>query len=157
MDKIYGTTVRQDGLYKIGRKSYTLFYGLYTDDQGSNYEYRCSFDHKPTWDEVKAVLIETINAQTKEKILNGFTWNDMKVWLSEDNQRNFMMISDFGDDSFPLQVKINEESDGTPIYHTFANAAEFNEFSQQASQYVIETWIAGWNEKDQLDAATFGF
>jgi hypothetical protein len=155
MDKIYGTTVRQDGLYKVGRRAYMLFYGLYTDDKGSTYEYRHSFDHKPTWDEVKAVLIETINAQTKEKILNGFTWNDMKVWLSEDNQRNFMMINNYG--VYPLQMKINEAEDGSPIYHTFADANEFNDFSKLASQYVIETLYQGWTEKDQLDAATFGF
>lgn len=133
-----------------------LFYGLYTDERGSSYEYRYSFGHKPTWDEVKEVLIGTINAQTKDKILNGFTWNNMNVWLSEDNQRNFMMIANFGDDSYPLQVKINEAEDGAPIYYTFANAEEFKAFSKQASQYVIETLAAGWKEKDQLSAATFG-
>lgn len=77
MNKIYGTPVRQDGLQKVGRRTFTLFYGLYSDEHGGTYEYRYTFDHKPTWEEVEAVLVEAINEHTKETIINGFIWNGM--------------------------------------------------------------------------------
>jgi len=157
MEKIYGTSVRQDGLHKVGRRNYTLFYGLYTDDSRGNYEYRHTFDHKPTWEEVKAVLIEAINEHTKKTILNGFVWCGQRVWLSDENQRNFLMIEKLTEESYPLNVKINEDNNGEPIYYTFVSEEEFAAFSKLASQHVIDTWMAGWKEKDTLSSETFGF
>lgn len=157
MDKIYGTSVRQDGLREVGRRNFTLFYGLYTDERGATYEYRHTFDHKPTWEEVKAVLVEAINEHTKEVILNGFVWSGERVWLSDENQRNFIMIEKLTSENYPLNVKINEDADGEPIYYTFVSDEEFAAFSKLASQHVIDTWMAGWNEKDELNPETFGF
>lgn len=157
MNKIYGTPVRQDGLQKVGRRNFTLFYGLYTDERGGTYEYRHTFDHKPTWEEVEAVLIEAINEHTKEIIINGFRWNGMRVWLSNENQRNFMMMEKLTSEAYPRNVKINEDSDGKPIYYTFVSEEEFAAFSKLAAQHVNNTLAAGWNEKDNLTPATFGF
>lgn len=157
MEKIYGTTVRQDGLHKVGRRNFTLFYGLYTDEKGSNYEYRHVFDHKPGWDEVKGILVETINAHTKEQILTGFEWKGHRVWLSDENQRDFMMMEKLPWDVYPMDVKINEDEQGEPMYYQFASSEEFAEFSKLASQYVINTLQAGWAEKDSLNKETFGF
>lgn len=157
MDKIYGTSVRQDGLQQVGRKNFTLFYGLYTDEQGSTYEYRYSFDHRPTWNEVKEVLIEAINEHTQEVITNGFVWNDQRVWLSEENQRNFIMLEKLTSEEYPLTVKINEDTDGSPNYYTFVNEEEFVAFSRLCFQHVIDTLRTGWNEKDSLDPSIFGY
>lgn len=157
MDKVYGTSVRQDGLLKVGRRNFTLFYGLYTDKNGSTYEYRHVFDHQPTWEEVKAVLVAAINEHTKEEILNGYVWCGQHVWLSDENQRNFMMIEKLTEEQYPLNVKINEDSNGNPVYYTFVSEEEFAVFNKLASQHVINTWQTGWNEKDALDPATFGF
>lgn len=157
MDKIYGTSVRQDGLQQVGRRNFTLFYGLYTDERGSTYEFRHTFDHKPTWEEVKSVLVEAINEHTHETIINGFVWNDQRVWLSDENQRNFMMMEKLTNESFPLTVKINEDADGQPIYYTFVSEEEFAAFSKLGSQHVIDTWATGWKEKDNLCPSTFGF
>ena len=43
----------------------------------------------PTLEAVKRSIIEDINRHTDEKILKGFVWKNMNVWLSEENQRNF--------------------------------------------------------------------
>lgn len=156
MNKIYGTSVRQDGLRKVGRKNFTLFYGLYTDEHGGTYEYRHTFDHKPTWEEVKSMLVEAINEHTQETIINGFVWNDQRVWLSDENQRNFMMMEKQPNELYPLKVKINEDADGQPIYYTFVSEEEFASFSKLGSQHVLNTWMAGWREKDSLNPKTFG-
>lgn len=158
MEKIYGTPVRQDGLQRLGRRRhYMLFYGLYQDEHGGTYEYRHTFDHKPSWDEVKCILVEAINEHTRERILNGFEWNGEHVWLSDENQRNFMMMEKLGEDAYPLKVKINEDDVGEPIYYIFSNVKEFAEFSKQCSRHVKETLQSGWNEKDSLIAETYGY
>lgn len=157
MNKIYGTSVRQDGLQQVSRRNFTLFYGLYTDESGSAYEYRHTFCHKPTWEEVKAMLVDAINEHTKEAITHGFEWNGMRVWLSEENQRNYIMLEKLTSDAYPLKVKVNEDTDGHPIYYTFVNEEEFAAFSKLAFQHVIEILAAGWKEKDNLSPSTFGF
>lgn len=159
MNKIYGTSVRQDGLRHVGRRNFTLFYGLYTDERGGTYEYRCTFEHKPTWEEVKAALVEAINEHTKEIILNGFVWCGNRVWLSDENQRNFPMMEKLTAERYPLNVKINEDANGEPIYYTFVSEEEFSAFSKLAAEHVTDTLFAGWQEKDNLDnnKATFGY
>lgn len=155
MNKIYGTSVRQDGLRQVGRRNFTLFYGLYTDERGSTYEYRHTFDHKPSWNEVKAVLVEAINEHTKETILNGFVWRDQRVWLSEENQLNFAAIERSQSIPYPLTLKINEQVDGTPIYHTFENADEYSAFYQAIALFITETVQSGWSEKDSIEMNTY--
>ena len=86
MEKIYGTDKAQNGLIQVGRK-WIVFYGLYQDpDTGSNYEYRYTFKEKPTLAQVKEVIINQINADIDRKILCGFVWRDMPVWLSAENR-----------------------------------------------------------------------
>lgn len=157
MNKIYGTSVRQDGLQQVGRRNFMLFYGLYADEDGSAYEYRHVFDHKPTWDEVKEMLVETINEHTKETITHGFEWSGLRVWLSEENQRNYIMLEKLTSEAYPLKVKVNEDTNGKPVYYTFVNEEEFAAFSKLAFQHVIDTLAAGWKEKDSLNSSTFGF
>lgn len=159
MEKVFGTTVRQDGLQKVGRKNYTLFYGLYTDESGSTYEYRHTFDHEPTWEEVKAQLIEAINAETKDTIINGFEWEGQKIWLSEQVQMNLNSIegAKFPEGQYPIGIKVNEDAEGEAIYMTFNNAEEFSTFHQHACEHVVATLDAGWKEKKALKRADFGF
>ena len=49
MEKIYGTTQRQDGLQRIGKNKWLLYFGYYETEDG-NYEYRHTFSRKPTMD-----------------------------------------------------------------------------------------------------------
>lgn len=152
MEKIYGATDRQDGLYKIGRKKYQLIYGFGkdadTDETGFNY--RLTFDHKPTADEVRKAITSTIDAETEEKVITGFEYDGVRCWLSLTNQQNYSHILSNPSQEYPLELKLNEEEDGTPIYGTFATADEFKEFSRAASEYMINTVIAGWRKKDAV-------
>ena len=156
MEKIYGTKQRQDCLVCTGRSKWILFYGFGIDEKsGSGWEYRHTFDHKPTLSEVKELIVSAINRTTEEKIINGFVWNGKPIYLSSENQLNFAAIERSGNIPYPLTLKINEQEDGTPIYHTFENASDFVAFSQAASLYVIETVQSGWEEKDNVDWTVF--
>lgn len=159
MEKVFGTTVRQDGMQKVGRKNYTLFYGLYTNDSGSSYEYRHTFDHQPTWGEVKAQLIEAINEHTREEIINGFEWEGQKIWLSEQVQMNLHSIegAKFPEGQYPINIKVNEDEDGEAIDMAFDNAEAFSVFHKAACEHVVTTLNSGWNEKKALKKSDFGF
>lgn len=157
MEKIYGSTTRQDGLQKIGRRKYMVFYGLYTDERGAKYEYRQTYDHHPTWEEVRSSIVAAINEHTKERILTGMEWDEKRIWLSEENQRNFMMIENLTWSSFPLRVKINEDEYGDPIYLTFESPETFAIFSKAITQHVMGALTTGWEEKDGLKPETYGF
>lgn len=75
MEKIYGTKKRQDCLVRTGRSKWILFYGFGKDDENSEngWEYRHTFDHKPTLSEVKELVVSAINTATEEKIITALS------------------------------------------------------------------------------------
>lgn len=154
MEKIYGTTKRQDGVQRVGKDKWLLYFGLYEKD-GSTYEYRHTFTNKPTMDEVKQLVRDAIDAETRDKIVNRFEYDGIKVWLSDEKQRNFASMERNDSLAYPLTVKLNEEADATPIYHTFQTREEFIKFSKAASTYIFKAISDGWKEKDNVDWSVF--
>ena len=155
MQKIYGATARQDGLYKIGRSKWELIYGFGTDGDNNGYNWRKRFDHQPTIDEIKSAVISTINAATEEKILTGFKWDGLPVWLSTENQINYLNIARDAGVVYPLCLKLGEDAEGLPQYRTFDTAADFDKFNTAATAHVRACITAGWQEKDSVDWKLF--
>lgn len=155
MEKIYGTTIRQDGLMKVGRKRWELFYGFGkdNDDDETGYNYRQVFSYKPSIEEIKDIIISQINKNIDEKILSGLIWKDMPIWLSSENQFNYKAAYDLAiqTNGATLPVTFKFGSDDTPIYHTFENLDEFQDFYTTSLAYVQQTLLDGWNEKDNID------
>lgn len=110
---------------------------------------------KPSFEQVKQAIIDGINSKTDEKILSGFVWNNIKVWLSAENQRNFSeaqrMAEKLGESVLPLRFKLGENEQGQPVYHTFNTVAELDAFYVQAFAYVNQCLNEGWAEKDSID------
>ena len=52
------------------------------------------FTHKPTMSEIKDTILSWINSKTNERILSGFYWKDMLIWLSTENQLNYKVAYD---------------------------------------------------------------
>lgn len=148
------TTKRQDGLQRVGKNKWLLYFGLYETESGT-YEYRHTFTHKPTLDEIKKLVWATIDAETKDKIVNQFEYEGIKVWLTDEKQRNFASIENNESVTFPLTLKLNEKADATPIYHTFQTRGEFKKFSEAAACFILETIRNGWKEKDNVDWDVF--
>lgn len=154
MEKIFGASERMDGIHQIGRKRWEVFYGFGMDgDQG--YNYRQTLDYKPTVSEVKQLIIDTINANTDEKILNGFVWNGIHVYLSIENQNNFKAAFDLNMQMngamFPIKFKLSEDAEGNAVYHTFSDMKDFTDFYTSAVAYINQCLNEGWAEKDNLD------
>ena len=52
------------------------------------------FGHRPTLEEMKGLILAWYNAKVDEAILSGFTYEDMPVWLSAENQFNYKSAYD---------------------------------------------------------------
>lgn len=154
LEKIYGATARQDGLYKIGRSKYELIFG-YGEDGENGYNWRRRYRNLPTVEELKTDIEDTVNALTDERILKGFSWNGKNVYLSSENQFNFKAAYDLAVQTqgatLPVKFKLGEDAEGKPVYHTFEGMDEFTDFFTKAIAYVNQTLNEGWAEKDSVD------
>lgn len=161
MEKVYGSPKRQDGLYKIGRNKWELIYGFGKDNENDDtgWNWRQRFSRKPAVDEVKAMIVSQINTETDRKILSGFMWQGIQVWLSQENQMNFKAAYDLSVQTagaiLPIKFKLGEESDGKPIYHIFSEMDEFRDFYTKALTYINKMLTDGWEEKDSIDMTVY--
>lgn len=159
MEKIYGATERQDGLYSIGRNKWELFYGFGKDnpDDESGYNWRQKFKQKPSLADIRAIIKETINNETDRKILEGFVWKGMPVWLSSENQFNYKAAYDLavqtGGATLPVRFKFG--TDAVPVYYTFESLEDFGSFYTSAMRHIDTALNDGWDEKSLVDNMTF--
>lgn len=111
------------------------------------------FLHKPTIEEVKDFVLGVENAKIDERILGGFIWKDMPVWLSSENQFNYKAAFDLAVQtngaSLPVTFKFGTTEE--PIYHEFTTVAELTDFYTQAMAHVNSVLADGWAKKDALD------
>lgn len=156
MEKRYGATKRNDCLMRIGRSKWELIYG-YGSNGETGWDWRERFNHKPTLDEIKEVVLAQINRNTDEKILCGLTWKDMLIWLSTENQFNYKAAYDLAvqTEGTSLPVKFKFGTDDSPIYYTFNTLDELKEFYTTSLNFVQQTLAEGWNEKDNVDWNVF--
>ena len=157
MDKIYGAQIRQDGLQKVGRNRWDLFYGFGKDeDNEMGYNWRTSFDHQPTIEEVKETITAQISQNTQKAIIEGYEWNGMKVWLSSENQANYTLAYDMaknGDLKDMPTVKLG--TDETPVYYTFEDIEELTAFVVGMRQHIQDCLNASWTERREMDWSVF--
>lgn len=159
MDKVYGSPKRQDGLYKVGRNTWELIYGFGKDNESdeTGWNYRRRFKYKPTVEEIKDVITEQINTDTDAKILSGFAWRGMGVWLSTENQFNYKAAYDLAvqTNGATLPIKVKFGTDAEPVYFVFESMDDFSDFYLSSLEYVQKTLDAGWTEKDNVDYSMF--
>lgn len=113
--------------------------------------------HKPTLSEVKNIVLNGYNAITDEKILSGFEWNGMKVWLSTENQFNYKAAYDLAFQtngaSLPTVFKFGTTEE--PVYHKFDTLEELADFYMKAMTYINEQLAIGWYKKDSIDWSVY--
>lgn len=108
--------------------------------------------HKPTLQEIKDIVLGWCNADIDNRILSGFVWRDIPVWLSMENQFNYKAAYDIaaqsGGEILPTFKFGTTES---PVYHKFESLEELKGFYISAMSYVTDTLATGWQEKDRID------
>lgn len=104
-------------------------------------------------DHAKAEIDAQINAETDHKILTGYTYNGLPVWLSDENQRNFMGLylaaTTTGGAVLPVTAKIGEKR-GKPIYHTFDSVEDIAAFYLGGLTHINTCLVEGQARKDAI-------
>lgn len=113
--------------------------------------------HKPIEAELRKLFTKYYNDITDNKILSGFVWNEMPVWLSEENQRNYKAAYDIAVQkngaTLPVEFKFGTED--TPMYQIFHTVEELEKFYLPAVSYVQQCLAEGWRMKDAIDYSLY--
>lgn len=126
-------------------------------EDGSSDWYEQDYDHKPTLEEIRDTIVKFHNGQVDAKILSGFSWKDMPVWLSSENQFNYKASFDLAvqtnGQNLPVRFKFGTDKD--PKYYDFKTLDELSDFYTSAIKFINDTLQEGWAEKDSIDFSVY--
>lgn len=113
--------------------------------------------HKPTLEEIRDTIVMFHNGQVDAKILSGFSWKDMPVWLSSENQFNYKASFDLAvqtnGQNLPVRFKFGTDKD--PKYYDFKTVDELSDFYTSAIKFINDMLQEGWAEKDSVDFSVY--
>lgn len=108
---------------------------------------------KPSIEYIKNLILDYYNKKIDTKILNGFRWKNMPVWLSSENQFNYKAAYDLAiqtsGQSLPVTFKFG--NDNNPTYYTFESLEDFTDFYTNAITYINNCLSEGWTKKDSIN------
>ena len=115
------------------------------------------FDHRPTEDEIRSTVITWHNRETDKDILSGFTYENVPVWLSSENQFNYKAAYDLAvqTDGQNLPVTFKLGTDKEPYYRMFDTVADLQDFYVKVMKHIQDALSEGWRKKDALDLALY--
>lgn len=108
---------------------------------------------KPSIEQVKGIILNAMNKDIDKKILSGFIWKDMSVWLSIENQFNYKAAYDLAimSQGHSLPVTFKFGSTNSPVYYTFESLEDISDFYVSAMTYISTYLTEGWKKKDSID------
>lgn len=110
---------------------------------------------KPSLETIKECILAWHNSDIDKEILYGLRWNDMPIWLSQENQTNYKATFDlamqFQGQAGTLPVTFKFGSDTEPIYHQFSSLEELTNFYLSVIAYIKNTLNNGWIRKDNIN------
>lgn len=113
--------------------------------------------YKPSIDNIKQIIYNWYNKQVDEKILSGFVWNNMQIWLSPENQFNYKAAYDLAIQTqgatLPVTFKFGDAY--SPIYYTFSTMEDFTNFYISTIEYINTMLAEGWQKKDSIDWSSY--
>lgn len=108
---------------------------------------------KPSLEQIKTFIFNAINKRTDEKIISGFEWKGMSVWLSTENQFNYKAVYDVAVQTnganLPLTFKFGDSEN--PIYYKFEELEDLQDFYLKALEHINEQLVIGWKKKDSIN------
>lgn len=140
------------------RNKWRIRWDVQTTDDSSEASYmEEEFNHKPTEEEIRSVVMKWYNEQIDQTILAGFTFEDTPVWLSTENQFNYKSAYDLAiqTDGATLPVTFKLGTDNAPAYRTFATIDDLKAFYTAAVSHIQQTLADGWKAKDAFDLGKY--
>lgn len=140
------------------RNKWRVRWDVQTDSDGNGASYmEEEFSHKPTDEEIRALVIKWYNDNIDQKILSGFSFEDTPVWLSTENQFNYKSAYDLAiqTDGVTLPVTFKLGTDTSPAYRTFSTIDDLQAFYTAAVSHIQQTLADGWKAKDAFDISKY--
>ena len=158
MNKTYysGKTPKHLEMINPKSQSFRLRFGFNEVENEPSFCNEVEYDRQPTLEEIKKVILNYYNDKCNQEILSGLTYEGSLVWLSSENQFNYKAAFDFafqtvasGGEFIPVTVKLGEED--TPVYKTFSDITELQEFITSCLTHTQNTLSKYWEIKDNID------
>ena len=115
------------------------------------------FNHIPTMDEIKKVVVEYYNQKIDERIISGLVWKNMKVWLSSENQFNYKAAYDLAvqtnGKTLPMIFKFGDDKNS--VYYEFETVEDLTDFYMSSINHIQNELKKGWEMKDNIDWSNF--
>lgn len=115
------------------------------------------FYHLPTIGEIRSMVYNYFNNITNDKILKGFNWNGLSIWLSPENQHNYKAAYDLAiqtnGDSLPYKIKYG--NDENPNYYLFTDLSDLTQFYKESFKFIEDTLQECWDKKDNFDITPY--
>lgn len=167
MIKLTNNKSKYQPLTKLPSGRYKLNFNLEpyytTDEYGNQVETDLAtwtehyFLGKPSLGQIKNFILDAINKEIDQKILSGFIWKDMPVWLSSENQFNYKAAYDLAvmSQGLSLPVMFKFGTTDKPVYYTFDTLEDISNFYFSAMNYINITLAEGWGKKDNIDWSVY--
>lgn len=139
------------------RNRWRVRWDIQPDDDGNASFMEEEFNHRPSGEEIKSLISGWISDNTREKIISGFRYEGVPVWLSQENQSNYersYLQATLCQGALPVTFKFG--TDEEPVYRTFENATDLGAFYRAFSDYISQTQEEGWAAKDNIDLGLYG-
>lgn len=139
------------------KNKWRVRWDVQTDSDGNTSYMEHEFNHRPSDDEIHALVIDWINAQTDETIRSGFSYDGALVWLSQENQFNYKAAYDLAlqTDGATLPVTFKLGTDDEPLYRSFSDLQSLHDFYTKAMQHIQDTLAQGWKKKDEFNIENY--
>lgn len=139
-------------LSSIGNENYLLRWDVKEEIEGM-FTYEEIRLNNPTLEKIKTLITDYYNKCCDKEILSGFTYNDVPVWLSSENQFNYKSAFDLAKqtESSNLPVKFKFGSDIETQYFVFETLEKLEDFYIKMNQFIHSTLEKNWKLKDEID------
>lgn len=157
MRKSSGNTAKYIECINPKKNKWRIRWDFHEKDEGIIEYMEEDFDHQPTEEEIRNVIISYYNAEIDQEIISGFSWNGLHVWLSMENQFNYKAAFDAAvmSNGTTLPVKFKFGTDDEPVYHEFTTIDELSNFYYASIVYVQSILTKGWAKKDMFNIKNY--
>ena len=140
-----------DSLIECINPKQNIWRGIWKISEGV-YEER-EFNYRPSLEQLQEVIKAWFNKEIDNKIIGGFEWKGMPIWLSNENQFNYKTAYDLAiqTNGASLPIKFKFGTDESPVYYIFENLEDFSDFYMSAVAHVNTVLNEGWEKKDSID------
>lgn len=136
---------------------YIVSWGL-TKNNNDTYTWKYYItNRKPTPETIKEEINTYINENVKKSIINDFTWNGMKVYLSLENQIDYKLLFDItllqDGTNLPEVIKLKQGKE--TVHYSIESVEEFKDFMLSMNRHIRECLKQGRELKESIDYSEY--